>query len=200
MHSLPVPDDWHGLIQRTKRSLLWRWNSLKPVGASCRDHLECGTKYCRYSWSLNISWQSISLLVWRLSSWYSWWLFEYFTLTLCSSWMSNSASYSLKKTQKTPSFHSVFITALYIAAWRCVHVYFACMVWTKSKGNNGAIILIFTGKISVLSGSPPEEEMHKHHQNLQNRHLLYGPQLPVFLFLFFKNCPLLYSGSNTHSE
>ncbi|XP_035813909.1 liver-expressed antimicrobial peptide 2-like [Amphiprion ocellaris] len=45
--SLPVRDDWKGLIQRTKRSLLWRWNSMKPVGASCRDHSECGTKYCR---------------------------------------------------------------------------------------------------------------------------------------------------------
>nr|QEM39059.1 LEAP-2 [Sebastiscus marmoratus] len=47
--SLPVPKVWNGLIQRTKRSLLWRWNSMKPVGASCRDHLECGTKYCRRS-------------------------------------------------------------------------------------------------------------------------------------------------------
>ncbi|KAL4617316.1 liver-expressed antimicrobial peptide 2-like [Arapaima gigas] len=35
------------LIQRAKRSLLWRWNTLRPVGASCRDHSECGTKYCR---------------------------------------------------------------------------------------------------------------------------------------------------------
>uniref|UniRef100_A0A3Q3AC24 Liver-expressed antimicrobial peptide 2 n=1 Tax=Kryptolebias marmoratus TaxID=37003 RepID=A0A3Q3AC24_KRYMA len=46
--ALPVPDGWNSLIQRTKRSLLWRWNSLKPVGASCRDHSECGTTYCRY--------------------------------------------------------------------------------------------------------------------------------------------------------
>ncbi|XP_038590481.1 liver-expressed antimicrobial peptide 2-like [Micropterus salmoides] len=45
--SLPVPEDWKGLLQRTKRSLLWRWNSMKPVGAGCRDDLECGTKYCR---------------------------------------------------------------------------------------------------------------------------------------------------------
>ncbi|KAM8744238.1 liver-expressed antimicrobial peptide 2 [Acanthopagrus schlegelii] len=45
--SLPLPDSWNGLLQRSKRSLLWRWNSMKPVGASCRDHLECGTKYCR---------------------------------------------------------------------------------------------------------------------------------------------------------
>ncbi|XP_053709119.1 liver-expressed antimicrobial peptide 2-like [Synchiropus splendidus] len=45
--SLPIPDEWTGLIRRTKRSLLWRWNSMKPVGASCREHLECGTKYCR---------------------------------------------------------------------------------------------------------------------------------------------------------
>nr|XP_057920183.1 liver-expressed antimicrobial peptide 2-like [Doryrhamphus excisus] len=45
--SLPVVEDWTGMIQRTKRSLLWRWNSMKPVGASCREHLECGTKFCR---------------------------------------------------------------------------------------------------------------------------------------------------------
>ncbi|XP_075960705.1 liver-expressed antimicrobial peptide 2 [Anarhichas minor] len=45
--SLPVPAEWSGLIQRTKRSLLWRWNSMKPVGASCRDQLECATGYCR---------------------------------------------------------------------------------------------------------------------------------------------------------
>lgn len=45
--SLPLPDDWDGLLQRTKRSLLWRWNSMKPVGGSCRDHSECGTNYCR---------------------------------------------------------------------------------------------------------------------------------------------------------
>ncbi|KAF7661793.1 hypothetical protein LDENG_00254820 [Lucifuga dentata] len=45
--SLPIHEDWKSLIQRTKRSLLWRWNTLKPVGASCRDHSECGTKLCR---------------------------------------------------------------------------------------------------------------------------------------------------------
>ncbi|XP_032396221.1 liver-expressed antimicrobial peptide 2 [Etheostoma spectabile] len=49
VNALPLPEDWNGLIQRTKRSLLWRWNSMKPVGASCRDHEECGTQYCRYS-------------------------------------------------------------------------------------------------------------------------------------------------------
>lgn len=49
VNSMPLPDDWNGLLQRTKRSLLWRWNNLKPVGASCRDHSECGTNYCRYS-------------------------------------------------------------------------------------------------------------------------------------------------------
>ncbi|XP_074547088.1 liver-expressed antimicrobial peptide 2 [Halichoeres trimaculatus] len=47
--SMPVTEDWRGLVQRTKRSLLWRWNSMKPVGASCREHAECGTKYCRRS-------------------------------------------------------------------------------------------------------------------------------------------------------
>ncbi|XP_029372189.1 liver-expressed antimicrobial peptide 2 [Echeneis naucrates] len=47
VNALPLREDWSGLIQRTKRSLLWRWNSMKPVGTSCRDHVECGTKYCR---------------------------------------------------------------------------------------------------------------------------------------------------------
>ncbi|XP_034048055.1 liver-expressed antimicrobial peptide 2 [Thalassophryne amazonica] len=45
--SLPVPEEWNSLIQRTKRSLLWRWNSLKSAGSSCKDHSECATKFCR---------------------------------------------------------------------------------------------------------------------------------------------------------
>ncbi|XP_060936300.1 liver-expressed antimicrobial peptide 2-like [Limanda limanda] len=45
--SIPLPEDWNGLIVRTKRSLLWRWNSMKAVGASCRDQHECVTQYCR---------------------------------------------------------------------------------------------------------------------------------------------------------
>lgn len=48
VQTAPVPEDWTGLITRAKRSLLWRWNTLKPVGTSCREHDECGTKYCRY--------------------------------------------------------------------------------------------------------------------------------------------------------
>uniref|UniRef100_A0A8C6WV68 Liver-expressed antimicrobial peptide 2 n=1 Tax=Neogobius melanostomus TaxID=47308 RepID=A0A8C6WV68_9GOBI len=47
VNSMPVPDDWTGVILRTKRSLLWRWNSLKAIGTSCRNHSECGTQYCR---------------------------------------------------------------------------------------------------------------------------------------------------------
>nr|XP_046231642.1 liver-expressed antimicrobial peptide 2-like [Scatophagus argus] len=47
VNSMPLFESWDGLVHRTKRSLLWRWNSMKPVGAGCRDHLECGTKYCR---------------------------------------------------------------------------------------------------------------------------------------------------------
>ncbi|XP_041742842.2 liver-expressed antimicrobial peptide 2-like [Coregonus clupeaformis] len=49
VQTAPVPEDWTGtgLITRAKRSLLWRWNTLKPVGASCREHNECGTNYCR---------------------------------------------------------------------------------------------------------------------------------------------------------
>lgn len=56
--SLPVREDIRGLLQRTKRSLLWRWNSMKPVGTSCMYHSECGTKYCRYS---RASWSSVSV-------------------------------------------------------------------------------------------------------------------------------------------
>ncbi|KAK9954919.1 hypothetical protein ABG768_014833 [Culter alburnus] len=48
VQSAPVDTDWAtGLIHRAKRSLLWRWNTLKPVGSGCRDHYECGTNYCR---------------------------------------------------------------------------------------------------------------------------------------------------------
>ncbi|KAJ3604827.1 hypothetical protein NHX12_026879 [Muraenolepis orangiensis] len=42
----PVPTGLTDVLMRTKRSLLWRWNTLKPVGASCRSHGECGTNYC----------------------------------------------------------------------------------------------------------------------------------------------------------
>uniref|UniRef100_A0A8B9GQ30 Liver-expressed antimicrobial peptide 2 n=1 Tax=Astyanax mexicanus TaxID=7994 RepID=A0A8B9GQ30_ASTMX len=48
VEAAPVAGTWaSGLIHRAKRSLLWRWNTLKPVGASCRDNYECGTNYCR---------------------------------------------------------------------------------------------------------------------------------------------------------
>ncbi|XP_017347674.1 liver-expressed antimicrobial peptide 2-like isoform X1 [Ictalurus punctatus] len=47
VEAAPVVDTWaSGLIHRAKRSLLWRWNTLKPVGAGCRDNYECGTNYC----------------------------------------------------------------------------------------------------------------------------------------------------------
>ncbi|XP_057215947.1 liver-expressed antimicrobial peptide 2-like [Triplophysa rosa] len=48
VQSAPVDSSWTtGLLHRAKRSLLWRWNTLKPVGSGCRDHYECGTNYCR---------------------------------------------------------------------------------------------------------------------------------------------------------
>lgn len=48
VQAAPIDTDWAtGLIHRAKRSLLWRWNTLKPVGSGCRDHNECGTNYCR---------------------------------------------------------------------------------------------------------------------------------------------------------
>ncbi|CAL8281511.1 liver-expressed antimicrobial peptide 2 [Gadus morhua] len=46
VQGLPLPTELDGLLQRTRRSLLWRWNTLKPVGGSCRAHTECGTNYC----------------------------------------------------------------------------------------------------------------------------------------------------------
>uniref|UniRef100_A0A8C1RZ73 Liver-expressed antimicrobial peptide 2 n=1 Tax=Cyprinus carpio TaxID=7962 RepID=A0A8C1RZ73_CYPCA len=48
VQAAPIDTEWAtGLIHRAKRSLLWRWNTLKPVGSGCRDHYECGTNYCR---------------------------------------------------------------------------------------------------------------------------------------------------------
>ncbi|KAM9450700.1 liver-expressed antimicrobial peptide 2 [Clarias gariepinus] len=48
VETAPVVDSWAtGIIHRAKRSLLWRWNTLKPFGAGCRDNYECGTNYCR---------------------------------------------------------------------------------------------------------------------------------------------------------
>ncbi|XP_047425966.1 liver-expressed antimicrobial peptide 2-like [Mugil cephalus] len=47
VNSMPLPKELNGLVQRTKRSLVWRWNIMKPVGTSCRGHAECGTNYCR---------------------------------------------------------------------------------------------------------------------------------------------------------
>ncbi|KAG9354109.1 hypothetical protein JZ751_012233 [Albula glossodonta] len=48
VQTAPLPEEWGTeLIYRAKRSLLWRWNTLRPVGASCWKHSECGTNYCR---------------------------------------------------------------------------------------------------------------------------------------------------------
>ncbi|CAL8321386.1 unnamed protein product [Lota lota] len=46
VQALPLPTELNGLLQRTRRSLLWRWNTLKPVGGSCRANTECGTNHC----------------------------------------------------------------------------------------------------------------------------------------------------------
>ncbi|XP_007895115.1 liver-expressed antimicrobial peptide 2 [Callorhinchus milii] len=34
------------LVQRIRRSMLWRWITQRPVGATCRDNSECITNYC----------------------------------------------------------------------------------------------------------------------------------------------------------
>ncbi|XP_030623084.1 liver-expressed antimicrobial peptide 2 [Chanos chanos] len=48
VQTAPLEENWaSGIIHRAKRSLLWRWNTLKPVGASCRHFSECATNYCR---------------------------------------------------------------------------------------------------------------------------------------------------------
>ncbi|XP_041107184.1 liver-expressed antimicrobial peptide 2-like [Polyodon spathula] len=35
------------LVNRVKRSMMWRWITQRPIGASCRDHSECSTNYCK---------------------------------------------------------------------------------------------------------------------------------------------------------
>ncbi|XP_060791559.1 liver-expressed antimicrobial peptide 2-like [Neoarius graeffei] len=48
VETAPVVDTWaSGLLHRAKRSLLWRWNTLKAVGVTCRNDYECATNYCR---------------------------------------------------------------------------------------------------------------------------------------------------------
>uniref|UniRef100_UPI00398EED12 liver-expressed antimicrobial peptide 2-like n=1 Tax=Pristiophorus japonicus TaxID=55135 RepID=UPI00398EED12 len=38
------------VLQRVRRMTpLWRWITYKPLGSSCRDNVECGSKYCRKS-------------------------------------------------------------------------------------------------------------------------------------------------------
>ncbi|XP_069482416.1 liver-expressed antimicrobial peptide 2-like [Ambystoma mexicanum] len=34
-------------VLREKRSMMWRWISLRPVGAMCKDNTECSTNNCR---------------------------------------------------------------------------------------------------------------------------------------------------------
>lgn len=125
--TLPLSTDWSGLIQRTKRSLLWRWNSMKPVGASCRDHSECGTNYCRYRLhsqkALGTYWSQLQI---SISENYS--TFIYAALSLCN----------------------------------CPHVLQdMSKVSIYSNGPSIKLLLIFTGKIFVLSGSPPKADIHK---------------------------------------
>ncbi|KAJ8402134.1 hypothetical protein AAFF_G00373690 [Aldrovandia affinis] len=48
VQTAPLPEEWGtDLIHRAKRSLLLRWNTMRPLGASCRDNSECVTYYCR---------------------------------------------------------------------------------------------------------------------------------------------------------
>ncbi|XP_041050296.1 liver-expressed antimicrobial peptide 2-like [Carcharodon carcharias] len=36
------------VLQRVRRMTpLWRWMTYRPLGSSCRDNDECGSKYCR---------------------------------------------------------------------------------------------------------------------------------------------------------
>ncbi|XP_078405836.1 liver-expressed antimicrobial peptide 2-like [Cetorhinus maximus] len=36
------------VLQRVRRMTpLWRWMTYRPLGSSCRNNDECGSKYCR---------------------------------------------------------------------------------------------------------------------------------------------------------
>ncbi|XP_030048346.1 liver-expressed antimicrobial peptide 2-like [Microcaecilia unicolor] len=47
-NAAPVPNkQGNYLTLRVKRSMLWRWITLRPVGATCTGNAECSTTYCR---------------------------------------------------------------------------------------------------------------------------------------------------------
>lgn len=185
VNSLPIYEDgtWNGLIQRTKRSLLWRWNSMKPVGASCRDHLECGTKYCRYSrgsqkkftWSRSqkTSFCHISLTASRLLI---------FTLIILDNVTQHKIIYK--------NLFLIFILLVHSQHYYSCRVMSMCMMLWKGEVRNWwhcNLFFIFTGKISVPSGNPPEDETQTQlHQSdfLQNKHLLGGLKMS-------KNCKII---------
>nr|XP_014339298.1 PREDICTED: liver-expressed antimicrobial peptide 2-like [Latimeria chalumnae] len=48
VHSAAVPDTQGSqTVERSKRSMLWRWITLRALGATCIDNTECSTNYCR---------------------------------------------------------------------------------------------------------------------------------------------------------
>ncbi|XP_067846374.1 liver-expressed antimicrobial peptide 2-like isoform X2 [Heptranchias perlo] len=46
VQSSPVSNNQRPLVQRMKRSMLWRWITNRPIGATCRVDSECITNYC----------------------------------------------------------------------------------------------------------------------------------------------------------
>ncbi|XP_078407797.1 uncharacterized protein LOC144686198 [Cetorhinus maximus] len=42
----PVSNNQRTVVQRIKKSLLWRWITQRPFGAICRVNSECITNYC----------------------------------------------------------------------------------------------------------------------------------------------------------
>ncbi|XP_048449204.1 liver-expressed antimicrobial peptide 2-like [Rhincodon typus] len=50
----PVSDNQKPLVQRIKRSMLWRWITQRPNGATCRVDAECITNYCAIQDTISI--------------------------------------------------------------------------------------------------------------------------------------------------
>ncbi|XP_067894656.1 liver-expressed antimicrobial peptide 2-like isoform X2 [Heterodontus francisci] len=46
VQSSPVSNNPRPLVQRMRRSMLWRWITERPIGAICRVDSECITNYC----------------------------------------------------------------------------------------------------------------------------------------------------------
>ncbi|XP_072406809.1 liver-expressed antimicrobial peptide 2-like [Chiloscyllium punctatum] len=58
---VPISDNQKPLVQRIKRSMLWRWITQRPIGATCRVDSECITNYCEIQDTISLcSLQTVS--------------------------------------------------------------------------------------------------------------------------------------------